>query len=1006
MPTGCNFHGTASIRRTDLPLAACPAAAAHRTIPANSTSRSSTHPGNRRTIRRRNRQRIVPHPRRPRPRALRRAGSPDGIAPSSRPRSLHTGATGTAVVPPLVVTQDYLVSPERLTEPGRPVLGRPATLLLWSSLLLEIDLDHYTRLFPVAPVNRDLRWATKTAREILGVRNLLVESGHTLASAAERLAERDMEPGRWRDLARLEEAAVTRTPALDREDEAIARFLAAEEGTLPPGITHVSVIAVPDLRELATRALARFAASVPVEILVAAPEDRANHFDRWGRPLAASWLEAEIPLPNPENTIHRVATPSDQAALACSLMDGTEKPATQFAVGVLDPETIAPVEQAAAARNWSTYDPAGKPLSRQGIAFVLEQTARLLATNSFEAAARLLRCPDFGRAVTGRIPADEETGQRPSLSRLLGDVDDFALQCLPDRLDEAIALARRFDRTRRGRTHAEAALRAIRDLVRPLRSGAFSPHLVEYLSEVFSGRTFRPTDASHGAFTEIAAALDDSETAFVEAGALVGTTASPEDRFLLLLDLLRDRRLYGERSANAIDLQGWLELLWEDAPCLVLLGMNDEFVPESILGHAFLPDSARRVLGVVNNDERFARDAYLLTALLSARTGEGCRVDLVFGRQSAGGDPLRPSRLLFQCPDEDLPSRTLRFFTGETPALAPEPRTLPWRLKPGPLPAEARILERLTVTQFRSYLACPFRFYLTHGLGMEEIEIDKTEMDARDFGNLLHDAVERLGRDETMCHSTDAGEITGFFHEAIDEFLSQRFGNELATPLLVQREAARKRLAWWAEIEAERRDSGWHIVAVEAALSEDAETPFTISGHPVTGRIDRIERHEDGSLQVFDFKTHSVFDTSRKSNRAVADYHLVPVKRTEDPARFPEWALVETGEGGPRHWVDLQIPLYVHALRRRFPDAEIGAGHIPLGRTKGEVFVDVWTDLGDELLASAWLCAEGVVASIREHRFWPPGDSPAWQSPIEEILFDEPGDTVDPTLLSSGANPV
>jgi len=124
----------------------------------------------------------------------------------------RAAAAEAAVVPPLVVTQDYLVSPDRLERPERPAADRHLSLLIGSALLLDVDLDRHRRLFPVDPVERDLRWAMKTARELLAVRNLLVESGLTFAEAATRLGEQDMEPGRWRDLAELESAATGSSP--------------------------------------------------------------------------------------------------------------------------------------------------------------------------------------------------------------------------------------------------------------------------------------------------------------------------------------------------------------------------------------------------------------------------------------------------------------------------------------------------------------------------------------------------------------------------------------------------------------------------------------------------------------------------------------------------------------------------------------------------------------------------------------------------------------------------
>ena len=64
----------------------------------------------------------------------------------------------------------------------------------------------------------------------------------------------------------------------------------------------------------------------------------------------------------------------------------------------------------------------------------------------------------------------------------------------------------------------------------------------------------------------------------------------------LLLDDLGRGALFPERPADTIDLQGWLELAWEDAPHLIVAGANEGVLPETIHGDRFLPESIRRHL--------------------------------------------------------------------------------------------------------------------------------------------------------------------------------------------------------------------------------------------------------------------------------------------------------------------------------------------------------------------------------------------------------------------------
>ena len=75
---------------------------------------------------------------------------------------------------------------------------------------------------------------------------------------------------------------------------------------------------------------------------------------------------------------------------------------------------------------------------------------------------------------------------------------------------------------------------------------------------------------------------------------------------------------------------------------MIVTGMNDEFVPTSENGHLFLPNSLCEDLGILDNNRRFARDAYAITVIGAVRK----HVLFVSGRRDLVGEPRKPSRLL------------------------------------------------------------------------------------------------------------------------------------------------------------------------------------------------------------------------------------------------------------------------------------------------------------------------------------------------------------------------
>ncbi len=898
----------------------------------------------------------------------------------------HAAEKNAAVLPPRVVTPDFLTSPEHTPElnPAGPL----ETLLIWAAELLCIDLNAHRDLFPVDPVERNFSWALKTANDLLELRETLNEKGLSCADVAHAFGNTEMEPERWRDLASVEQHVVEATVRHGFADWQATRRHSARKGKPPVGIARVMLAGVLDPSSLAVEALEAWAQHLPVEVLVYAP--KATHqdcFDLWGRPLAQAWLTRQIDLPNAKETTHQGGTPEEQAAVAVDLISLYDAPGDVTAIGVADTTVLAPLEKALAAHGTGAFDPAGRKMGTHGVFHLLRIVSELTGTRSFRAAAELIRCPDVAQAI--RVSVEQQSGEKPPLSGLLDDFDTLATTSLPDTLDDAIELAPQV--FKKHPSAVPAALAWIDRALQSLNGRDFGLALTDFLGEVFAARRFRSDNPQDAVFSAIADQILQVLDALDELSTLFPHGLDTTQRLELLLQTLADETFHPERKAHDIDLQGWLELLWEDAPHLIITGMNDGKAPEAILGHAFLPESARRILGLRSNDTRFARDACLMTALIESRRHNGGRVDFVFGRTAADGAPLRPSRLLFQCADAELAERTLHFFQQPAPRIDPAPWQLAWRLQPRPLPDDAPVFHRLRVTQFSSYLRCPFRFYLSHGLGMAEIDTTGTEMSAMEFGSLLHGVLEDFARDETARRLTDVAKIREAFHASLDRRLHGIYGSRLTVPVIIQRESARQRLGWWAEHEAEQRHQGWQIIAAETRLSTD-DDPWQLAGMTISGRIDRIERHEQLGVRLTDFKT--------RKRETVEERHITALKSTEQAESFAEWMLVTSSSGAAARWTDLQLPLYRLSMERRFPGERITTAHVSLSKTQPEIGIEEWSALDDVLLDSARRCAEGVITAIRGRQFWPPVEELPYGDDFEALFFGEPLNAVDESLLT------
>jgi ATP-dependent helicase/nuclease subunit B len=173
----------------------------------------------------------------------------------------------------------------------------------------------------------------------------------------------------------------------------------------------------------------------------------------------------------------------------------------------------------------------------------------------------------------------------------------------------------------------------------------------------------------------------------------------------------------------------------------------------------------------------------------------------------------------------------------------------------------------------------------------------------------------------------------------------------------------RARLDAFADKQAERAGQGWRI---EFAENEGLSWPLEVDGQPfhLTGRIDRIDRHED---------------TGR---RAIIDY------KTSD-AGLPPRKVHQQGQ----EWIDLQLPLYRYlaqglALSGPF---ELGYCLFPKDVSKTGFVAADWSE---EELATADAAAFDVIRGVRSQAFWPPADpappfSEEFAAICQDLVFDK-----------------
>jgi ATP-dependent helicase/nuclease subunit B len=266
---------------------------------------------------------------------------------------------------------------------------------------------------------------------------------------------------------------------------------------------------------------------------------------------------------------------------------------------------------------------------------------------------------------------------------------------------------------------------------------------------------------------------------------------------------------------------------------------------------------------------------------------------------------------------------------------------------------------------------------------MEALDTSKRELDALDFGSLVHHVLEVFGLDEEARELNKPEAIHQFLSNQLKQQVRERYGRTPPLPVQVQSQIAERRLYAAAVAQAEEHAKGWRIESTEHQFERKLE------GMEIRGRIDRVERHEaTGAVRVLDYKS------STKANPPFASHTATCNAETPDYEVFD--ATIK-GRAKERRWVDLQLPLYAWALKHEADsDLQLGYFNLPaLGADTGVQLLEPYTP---ELQQHAMDCASAIVAKVKAQEFWPPTDKPKYDE-FKSILFDQPEVTAEPPQM-------
>ncbi|QEG41449.1 PD-(D/E)XK nuclease family protein [Roseimaritima ulvae] len=822
--------------------------------------------------------------------------------------------------------------PEELYGPGTELALELEQTLAWTRVLTSTDAGRLKPLMASLPPLEPLSPWMELAAALRRLHETLAADGLTFADVIPEV-DTAAEQQRWRLLDSLLGEYRQQLAAAGRLDPFLARLEAVGKQQCRTA-ADVVLIGAADLNRSLCRMLDAVAERVTV--LVAAPEDEQALFDAYGSVQPQEWNMKDLPLEDRHLVSAGDATEQVEA-MASQLADfGTTFSADAITVGVTDESFVTFVETELQQCGIAAHREQGWPLAQTAPGRLLSLLSLLRTRMNWASLAALVRHADVYDWVDAQLQQweareplkIEKKHARSANLPWLTQLDGFLGEHYPTQLDHPLpaSAAAAYPLVPR---LAELILKWIAPLTagpQPLADWCDTlGRLVETiypvdrdLQNVISGcphpenpplAKARPSqgeaeggsgdnDAPRDGGEERAGRAEHSTDLDPRSRLAVERITAMLDRLAglsetldvavpaasaieMLMGRLADAPIVLPAEPEMVEILGWLDLALDDSLAMVVVGFNHPYVPESVTADAFLPGSLRSRLNISDNDRRYARDAFSLHLILSTRSA----TRLVVGRRGPDGSPTPPSRLLSAASGTDV-ARRVMMLLDQPPPVAPVQHL--WSGKaartelPIPTAGKARI-DVMSVTAFSAYLACPFRFYLRHVLGLRPMDDQSRELQANQFGDLVHAALEEFGDDEKHRLAEDPKEIQDHLFEHLHAYAEQRFGADPAAAVRMQIHQAERRLMLVAEEQARRRAEGWEIRFAEASVDPKNGAGIDVDGRRMglKGRFDRIDFHPGtGQWAILDYKTHG---------------HK-PLKKHIDSA---------TG-----NWIDLQLPLY------------------------------------------------------------------------------------------------
>ncbi len=318
---------------------------------------------------------------------------------------------------------------------------------------------------------------------------------------------------------------------------------------------------------------------------------------------------------------------------------------------------------------------------------------------------------------------------------------------------------------------------------------------------------------------------------------------------------------------KGLQIMGVLETRNLDFDTVCILSLNEGLLPVTPRQGSYIPHAIRKAYQLPTHDHQDAMYAYLFYRILQRARN----IKLFYNTEPDVLGTGEMSRFVQQLIFES--GWDIKHHILSNPIQLKEAIPIDVAKTPAVLEALAKYADPegsgISPSALNDYIECSLRFYLKHIAGLREAQEVEEDLDARIFGNFLHnimdwfyhEMIDRKQSDEITAGDLDAGQADALLGTLIDRAFREHYHLDPEKPIEYrgQRVVVRAIFLQFPQriIELDRLYAPFTIELLEERKF-NAPLPIRANGSGqtviISGRIDRVDS-KDGLVRVIDYKT-------------------------------------------------------------------------------------------------------------------------------------------------------